>query len=166
MAFAAEVWSTVVSQYNLQRHRHVWRVWVYLGKQGDQMVFDSAAPEQEAYWQKSYVARLDRKGHFDVTITEPTRSRGTLRIVFCFENGVVTGDGRNHGISGAVEIPYAEAQRAAAGAIRKQAPAAPARCQRASEGAVRRRWNQVGRNVPHLEAIWLVFWIVAPAVEP
>jgi hypothetical protein len=70
------------------------------------VVFDSAAPDQETYWQKSYVARMAENGSFDVTITEPTHSRGTLRLVFCFENGVVTGDGQRHGINGALEKPY------------------------------------------------------------
>ena len=70
------------------------------------VVLDSVPNEQEDYWQKSYAARIDEKGHFDVTITEPTHSPGTLRILFCFDNGVITGDGQNHGIDGALVKRY------------------------------------------------------------
>ena len=70
------------------------------------VIYDSVAHDQETYWQKPYVARIDGNGCFDVAITEPTHSQGKLRIVFCFENGIVTGDGHKHGICGALEKPY------------------------------------------------------------
>ncbi len=70
------------------------------------VVFDSVPGAQEAYWQKPYVARIDAKGGFDVRITEPTRGRGTLPLVFCFENGIVSGDGHGHGIGSALAKPY------------------------------------------------------------
>jgi hypothetical protein len=70
------------------------------------VIYDSVPYDQETYWQKPYVARIDGNGCFNVAITEPTHSQGKLRIVFCFENGVVTGDGHRHGINGAVEKLY------------------------------------------------------------
>ena len=42
----------------------------------------------------------------DVTITEPSRLAGTLRILACFDNGAVSGEGVKYGIGSALEMPY------------------------------------------------------------
>jgi hypothetical protein len=58
------------------------------------------------YWQKPYVARVESGGRFAVQITEPSAKDGTLRLLFCFENGAITGDGKKYGIASALEKPY------------------------------------------------------------
>jgi hypothetical protein len=70
------------------------------------VVFDSVPQVHEAYWQKPYVARVGKDGRFEVNITEPSGRTGTLRILFCFENGAISGDGKTYGIGGALEKPY------------------------------------------------------------
>lgn len=67
---------------------------------------DDAEPNQAAYWRKAYVARLDAEKRFTVTITEPSGTKGTLKLVFCFRNGAVTGNGKAHGLESGVERKY------------------------------------------------------------
>jgi hypothetical protein len=62
--------------------------------------------EQEDAWQKPYVTRLEPGGRFAVQITEPSTEAGTLRLLFCFENGAITGDGKNYGIASALKKSY------------------------------------------------------------
>ena len=47
----------------------------------------------DEYWQGSHVARIAPDGSFRITIDQPARADGHFRILFCFENGMVTGDG-------------------------------------------------------------------------
>jgi hypothetical protein len=57
------------------------------------VVLTDDAPNQEDYWRKAYVARLGSDGRFTIRVNEPSRSKGTFRLLFCFENGALTGDG-------------------------------------------------------------------------
>jgi hypothetical protein len=75
------------------------------------VVLDSVPGVHETYWQKSYVARIGVGGQFEVQITEPSAKSGTLRILFCFENGAVTGDGKDYGVQGTLEKPYRASNR-------------------------------------------------------
>jgi len=70
------------------------------------VVFDNVPGVHEAYWQKPYVARVAKDGQFEVRITEPSGKDGTLRLMFCFENGASSGDSRTYGIASALEKPY------------------------------------------------------------
>ena len=70
------------------------------------VIYDSVPDDQEAYWQKPYVGRVDGQGRFDVAITEPSLKAGTLRLLVCFENGIVTGNGKELSIGSALEKPY------------------------------------------------------------
>ena len=47
----------------------------------------------DEYWQGSHVARISADGTFRVSIDHPKRADGHFRILFCFNNGMVTGDG-------------------------------------------------------------------------
>lgn len=47
------------------------------------------------YWNRSYVARIGEDGRFQIRINQPAKADGYHQIVFCFDNGIVTGDG-NH----------------------------------------------------------------------
>lgn len=69
------------------------------------IVADDAPPDND-YWRKMYVARLDRDGAFQVNVTEPSGKDGRLRLLFCFDNGEVTGDGVHYDIDGGMPVPY------------------------------------------------------------
>ena len=70
------------------------------------MVLDSVPGVHENYWQKSYVGKVDEEGRFTVEITEPSPAPGTLKFLFCFRNGAVTGDGKQLGLSGSLDRSY------------------------------------------------------------
>jgi hypothetical protein len=58
------------------------------------VVDDQGRPKDE-YWRQSHTARIATNGTFEVTIDKPLKADGHYAIVFCFENGLVTGDGVN-----------------------------------------------------------------------
>lgn len=70
------------------------------------IVADDAPPTQTDYWRKTYTARVKPDGEFDVAVDEPSGTDGTLKILFCFDNGVVTGDGKRQGLEGAIVRKY------------------------------------------------------------
>jgi regulation of enolase protein 1 (concanavalin A-like superfamily) len=49
--------------------------------------------QKDEYWFPSYVGRIGPGGRFRIIIHEPARTSGRYRILFCFDNGLVTGDG-------------------------------------------------------------------------
>ena len=55
---------------------------------------DQGRPKDE-YWVQSFVGRIGTGGVFQIKIKNPTRVSGHYRILFCFDNGLVTGDGKN-----------------------------------------------------------------------
>jgi hypothetical protein len=69
------------------------------------LVADESDARPGEYWTKTYVAPVAADGTFQVTVTEPAESNGTLKTWFAFENGAQTGDGmgrgRESGIAGA-----------------------------------------------------------------
>ena len=65
------------------------------GKAHSVVLADDATPNQEDYWRKTYVARIGADGRFSIRAREPSRSNGKFRLLFCFENGSVTGDGKH-----------------------------------------------------------------------
>jgi len=70
------------------------------------IVFDESDASPSDYWRKAYVGRVGEGGAFEVNVTEPGSADGTLRLVFCFDNGAVTGDGKSRGIEGALARRY------------------------------------------------------------
>ncbi len=56
------------------------------------IVFDDLGQGDE-YWCRSHAARIAADGTFRVAIDRPARASGHFRILFCFDNGIVTGDG-------------------------------------------------------------------------
>lgn len=62
------------------------------------VVMDEVPPSQTDYWRKAYVGKLQEHGRFTVKISEPAQASGSLRLLFCFENGAVTGDGKTFGL--------------------------------------------------------------------
>lgn len=59
------------------------------------------------YWKKAHADRLTADGEFDLAVTELSPSAGTLLVVFCFDNGYITGNGKGYGYKFAAKIPYA-----------------------------------------------------------
>jgi hypothetical protein len=59
------------------------------------------------YWKKAHAARMKPNGEFDVQVTELSPSAGVLQVVFCFDNGYITGTGKGYGYKFAAKIPYA-----------------------------------------------------------
>ena len=67
---------------------------------------DDVEPRQTDYWRKTYVGKVAEDGTFTVRVTEANDGPGTFRLVFCFENGCVTGDGKTRGLDGAPKHLY------------------------------------------------------------
>lgn len=61
---------------------------------------DHGQPGGGEYWYRQHVARLAPDGSFRVTFDHPAKVNGQYRIRFCFDNGLVTGDGVGLGIGG------------------------------------------------------------------
>jgi hypothetical protein len=59
------------------------------------LIDDRGVPSD--YWSRSYAARLAPDGSFQLKINDPAKVEGEYRILFCFENGTVTGNGTNIG---------------------------------------------------------------------
>jgi hypothetical protein len=49
------------------------------------------------YWSRSYAARLAPDGSFQISINAPAKVESQYRILFCFDNGIVSGNGKNIG---------------------------------------------------------------------
>jgi hypothetical protein len=56
-------------------------------------VLDDLGQLEDDYWSRSHVSRIDAEGCFRVIVDKPARASGLFRLVFCFENGMITGDG-------------------------------------------------------------------------
>ncbi|MEW4451573.1 hypothetical protein AB1L30_02700 [Bremerella sp. JC817] len=65
----------------------------------------------DGYFRKSFAGRVDEKGHFSVDVKELDHEKGDLRILFCFENGICTGDGKGFGDQSALTQPYEVTRR-------------------------------------------------------
>jgi hypothetical protein len=57
------------------------------------IVIDDLGNPGDEYWFVSHAARIGPDGAFRVNIEHPARAEGHFRILFCFDNGIVTGDG-------------------------------------------------------------------------
>lgn len=58
------------------------------------------------YWKKAFASRLSKDGKFDLAVGELSPSSGKLQVVFCFDNGFITGNGKGYGYKFAAVIPY------------------------------------------------------------
>ncbi|MEJ7639660.1 MAG: hypothetical protein WKF75_17220 [Singulisphaera sp.] len=70
------------------------------------VIIDDMQKKPGPYWVRGYVGRPAEDGTFSVAIDEPAPSDGQFKIVFCFQNGAVTGDGKKHGFGGAIVKSY------------------------------------------------------------
>jgi hypothetical protein len=55
------------------------------------VVLDDLGRPGDEYWHRSHVGRIADDGTFRVAIDHPARADGHFRVVFCFDNGAVTG---------------------------------------------------------------------------
>ncbi len=76
------------------------------GKAHSVVLTDDAIPNQQDYWRKAYAARIGADGRFSVRVREPSRANGTFHLLFCFDNGAVTGDGKHAEVEHAFAKKY------------------------------------------------------------
>jgi len=70
------------------------------------IVGDESTDRPGEYWTKTYVGKVERNGSFEVIISEPSKSNGTLKTWFAFENGVMTGNGKSRSRSSGISKTY------------------------------------------------------------
>lgn len=72
------------------------------------VVLDDLGKPEDEYWNRGHVARVEPDGSFRVAVDRPARADGHFRMTFCFDNGMVTGDGVGvvHGDHGEIRKSY------------------------------------------------------------
>jgi hypothetical protein len=75
------------------------------------LVADESDARPGEYWTKTYAGKVQPDGTFEVNISEPAESNGTLRLWFVFENGAQTGDGKSRAREGGISREYSYAQK-------------------------------------------------------
>jgi hypothetical protein len=69
------------------------------------VVIDDRDDKIGGYWVKGFVAELDNRSQFSLSIPQPGRS-GKLKILAVYKNGAFTGNGKKRGIDSANLVPY------------------------------------------------------------
>jgi hypothetical protein len=70
------------------------------------LVADESDARPGEYWTKTYVGKVSSEGDFEVIVTEPAPSNGTLKTWFAFPGGAQTGDGKSRGRDSGISKPY------------------------------------------------------------
>jgi hypothetical protein len=70
------------------------------------VVGDEADARPGEYWTKTYVGKVAADGRFEVAVSEPAESPGTLKTWFAFAGGEQTGDGKTRGRESGVAKAY------------------------------------------------------------
>jgi hypothetical protein len=72
------------------------------------ILIDDQGRPQDEYWVQSFVGRIGIQGDFQIKINNPAKVNGHYQILFCFNNGLVTGNGKNitFGNLGDIIKPY------------------------------------------------------------
>jgi hypothetical protein len=80
-----------------------------------QPVYALVADESDArpgeYWTKTYVGKVSADGAFEVIVSEPSESAGTLKTWFAFPGGAQTGDGKSRGRESGIAKAYTYTRR-------------------------------------------------------
>lgn len=71
------------------------------------LVADESDARPGEYWTKTYVGEVAENGTFEVIVSEPSASSGTLKTWFVFDTGAQTGDGKTRGRESGIPQPYA-----------------------------------------------------------
>jgi hypothetical protein len=75
------------------------------------LVADESDARPGEYWTKTYVGKVASDGKFEVTVSEPSESNGTLKTWFAFENGTQTGDGKLRSRESGIPQAYTYSKR-------------------------------------------------------
>ena len=67
------------------------------------VVIDSRG-ERDGYWSRSYAARVAADGRFEIRVSDPAKTNGVYRVLFCFDDGLVSGDGEHGSFDNRGEI--------------------------------------------------------------
>jgi hypothetical protein len=51
------------------------------------------------YWHKAYVGKIAKDGSFQCVVSELKKTGGELVIGFCFNNGLISGNGNKPGLN-------------------------------------------------------------------
>lgn len=75
------------------------------------LVADESDARPGEYWTKTFVGKVAVDGAFEVVVSEPARSNGTLKTWFVFEDGAQTGDGKRNAREGGIAKSYTYARQ-------------------------------------------------------
>jgi hypothetical protein len=75
------------------------------------LVADESDARPGEYWTKTYVGKVARDGVFEVIVSEPSESNGTLKTWFAFDNGAQTGDGNRRSRESGISKAYTYSRR-------------------------------------------------------
>ncbi len=70
------------------------------------LVADESDARPGEYWTKTYVGKIGPDGDFEVIVSEPPESNGTLKLWFAFDDGTQTGDGKSRGRESGISRTY------------------------------------------------------------
>jgi len=70
------------------------------------LVGDEAEARPGEYWTKTYVSKVAADGRFEVIVSEPSESAGTLKTWFAFAGGEQTGNGKTRGRESGIAKEY------------------------------------------------------------
>jgi len=70
------------------------------------LVADESDARPGEYWTKTYAAKIAPDGAFEVIVSEPAQSNGTLKTWFAFEDGAQTADGKSRGRDSGIAKAY------------------------------------------------------------
>jgi hypothetical protein len=74
------------------------------------LVADESDARPGEYWTKTYVGKVARDGAFEVIVSEPSESNGTLKTWFAFESGAQTGDGKSRSRESGISKSYTDSR--------------------------------------------------------
>jgi hypothetical protein len=75
------------------------------------LVADESDARPGEYWTKTYVGKVSSDGAFEVIVSEPSETSGTLKTWFAFPGGAQTGDGKQRGRDSGIARPYTYKRR-------------------------------------------------------
>jgi hypothetical protein len=102
-------------KYAVNRQNNTFVVRGRVSARGERPVYALVADESDArpgeYWTKTYVGEVAADGAFEVIVTEPPESNGTLKTWFAFPSGAQTGDGKQRGRDSGIAKSYTYSRR-------------------------------------------------------
>jgi hypothetical protein len=75
------------------------------------VVADESDARPGEYWTKTYVGKVGSNGDFEVVVSEPSESSGTLKTWFAFADGGHTGDGKSRSRASGIPQAYSYSRK-------------------------------------------------------